>query len=67
MKITGVCTQLYKFEMDRPIGDADSPQGRKQNVSLAVFIDTAGAGPVYTRSARPSQKRWIWNKELFYA
>lgn len=40
MKITGVRTQLYEFEMDRPIGDANSPQGRKQNVSLAVFIDT---------------------------
>lgn len=40
MKITGVRTVLYEFEMKRPLGDANSPTGRRHNATLAVFIDT---------------------------
>jgi L-alanine-DL-glutamate epimerase-like enolase superfamily enzyme len=40
MKITGVRTLLYEFELSRPIGDANSPQGRHRSAQLAVFVDT---------------------------
>ncbi len=40
MKITGVRTVLYEFDMARPLGDANNPRGVKRTASLAVFIDT---------------------------
>ncbi len=40
MKITRVRTKLYEFETTRPLGDANSPQGRKKSASLSIFIDT---------------------------
>ena len=40
MKITGVRTQLYRYNLTRPIGDANSPQGWSTGSHLAVFIDT---------------------------
>ncbi|MCB0185763.1 MAG: hypothetical protein KDE31_15955, partial [Caldilineaceae bacterium] len=40
MKITGVRTQLYQFEMTRHLGDANSPRGWKQGGHLAVWIET---------------------------
>jgi L-alanine-DL-glutamate epimerase-like enolase superfamily enzyme len=40
MKITGVRTKLYEFEMARPIGDANNPIGRKHSAQVAVFVDT---------------------------
>ncbi|MCB0063706.1 MAG: hypothetical protein KDE19_16400, partial [Caldilineaceae bacterium] len=40
MKITGVRTQLYQFDMTRYLGDANSPRGWKQGGHLAVWIDT---------------------------
>ena len=40
MKITGVRTKLYEYDMLRPLGDANSPQGRSRVASLAVFIET---------------------------
>lgn len=40
MKITGVRTKLYEFEMARPIGDANNPVGRKHSAQVAVFVDT---------------------------
>ena len=40
MKITGVRTRLYEFEMARPIGDANNPAGRKHSAQVAVFVDT---------------------------
>ena len=40
MKITGVRTQLYEYEMERSLGDANNPIGRIGNATLAVFIDT---------------------------
>jgi len=40
MKITGVRTKLFQMALDRPLGDANGPQGRKTMSSLAVWIDT---------------------------
>jgi L-alanine-DL-glutamate epimerase-like enolase superfamily enzyme len=40
MKITGVRTQLYRYNLTRPIGDANSPKGWATGSHLAVFIDT---------------------------
>jgi len=40
MKVTGIRTTLYEFEMSRKIGDANFPEGRKRAAGLAVFIDT---------------------------
>lgn len=40
MKITGVRTKLYRFEMTRPLGDANNPRGSKQSTNMAVYIDT---------------------------
>lgn len=40
MKITRVRTQPYTFELTRPIGDANLPQGGSISRSLAVFIET---------------------------
>ncbi len=38
MKITGVRTKLYEHDMLRPLGDANSPTGRKKTAGLAVFF-----------------------------
>ena len=40
MKITRIRTRLYEFETTRPLGDANSPQGRKKSTCLSTFIDT---------------------------
>ena len=43
MKITGVRTKLWEFELSRPLGDANSPNfGRAQTkrLCMGVFIDT---------------------------
>jgi L-alanine-DL-glutamate epimerase-like enolase superfamily enzyme len=40
MKITRVHTQPYTFELTRPIGDANLPEGGAVSRSLAVFIET---------------------------
>ncbi len=40
MKITRIMTKLYEFESTRPLGDANSPQGRKKFAYLSIFIDT---------------------------
>ena len=40
MKITGVRTTLYEYDMLRPLADANGPAGRQQTSGLAVFIDT---------------------------
>jgi len=40
MKITGVRTKLYSFDMKRPLGDANSPTGWQRTTQMAVFIDT---------------------------
>jgi L-alanine-DL-glutamate epimerase-like enolase superfamily enzyme len=40
MKITGVRTKLYHFNLKRPLGDANSPRGWQGSTHMAVFIDT---------------------------
>ncbi len=40
MKITGVRTQNYEFDLKRRLGDANNPRGWLRNIGLAVFIDT---------------------------
>ena len=40
MKITGVRTQPFELTMDRPIGDANNPQGRQHFDGSALWIDT---------------------------
>ena len=40
MPITGVRTQLYEIPLTRPLGDANSPKGRRTMASLAVFLET---------------------------
>lgn len=40
VKITGVRTMPYEFEMARPLGDANLPQGSRRAAGMAVFIDT---------------------------
>ena len=56
MRITGVRTALYEYELRRPIGDVQLPGGARRSAELAVFLDTdegvtgvaiagAGSGP----------------------
>ncbi|MBZ0289315.1 MAG: mandelate racemase/muconate lactonizing enzyme family protein [Anaerolineae bacterium] len=40
MKITGVRTQIYEFDLQRWLGDANNPRGWLRNIGLAVFLDT---------------------------
>ncbi|MSQ08818.1 MAG: mandelate racemase/muconate lactonizing enzyme family protein [Dehalococcoidia bacterium] len=40
MKITGVKTTLYEIAMARPMGDANSPAGRKRSGGLTVEVTT---------------------------
>ena len=40
MKITGVRTHLYEFELPRALGDANYPPGSNQGAGLAIFLDT---------------------------
>src|SRR3712207_177419 len=40
MKITGVRTRLYEFQMPRALGDANLPSGSNRAAGLAVFLDT---------------------------
>jgi L-alanine-DL-glutamate epimerase-like enolase superfamily enzyme len=40
LKITDIRTVRYSFDLSRPIGDANFPEGRKRWSGLSVFIDT---------------------------
>lgn len=40
MRITGVETVLYDYELSRPIGDVNIPTGMYRRTDLAVFIGT---------------------------
>jgi L-alanine-DL-glutamate epimerase-like enolase superfamily enzyme len=57
MRITGVRTALYEYELRRPIGDVQLPDGARRSAELAVFLTTdegvtgvaiasAGSGPI---------------------
>jgi L-alanine-DL-glutamate epimerase-like enolase superfamily enzyme len=40
MKLTAIRTRPYQFELKRPLGDVNFPEGRKLWSGLAVFLDT---------------------------
>lgn len=40
MKITGVRTRLYQYQLSRPLGDANYPKGSANAAGLAIFLDT---------------------------
>jgi L-alanine-DL-glutamate epimerase-like enolase superfamily enzyme len=40
VKITGARTRLYEFEMDRPLGDANLPEGTRSATGMLLFIDS---------------------------
>lgn len=40
MKITGLRTKAYQFDLKRPLGDVNFPEGRKKWAGMAVFVDT---------------------------
>jgi len=40
MKITGVRSQTYEIELDRPLGDANGPYGNTHLLMSALFLDT---------------------------
>lgn len=40
MRITGVRSVLYEYELRHPIGDANMPSGARRRVDLAVFVST---------------------------
>ena len=49
MKITGIRTQPYEFEMSRPIGDSNNPVGRDVMKATALWLDTdAGVSGIST-------------------
>jgi L-alanine-DL-glutamate epimerase-like enolase superfamily enzyme len=58
LRITGIRTTRYEYDLQRPIGDANFPEGRRRWGGLAVFIDTdAGLTGVSIGSA--SARRFI--------
>ena len=40
MKITGVRTRIYENALDRPIADANRPEGLKRLAGMLLFLDT---------------------------
>ena len=40
MKITGIRTKAYDFELDRRYGDANFPDGRTASSGMVVYVDT---------------------------
>jgi L-alanine-DL-glutamate epimerase-like enolase superfamily enzyme len=52
LRIKGIRTTRYAYDLQRPIGDANFPEGRRRWGGLAVFIDTdAGVTGVSIGSA----------------
>ncbi len=39
MKITRIHSQLYEYDLARPLGDVNSPDGRTRACDLAVFVE----------------------------
>ena len=58
MRITGVRTRLFEVELDRPLGDANSPTGRSRWSGLAVHVDT-DEGLVGTALGSPGSRAQI--------
>ena len=44
MKVTGIRSVLYGYELARPIGDVHLAEGARHGVELAVFVDTDEPG-----------------------
>ena len=40
MKVTGVRTEVYEFEVERLVGDANCPEGMRRWAGMGVFLDT---------------------------
>lgn len=40
MKVTEVRTEVYEFELERPVGDANFPDGMRRWAGMGVFVDT---------------------------
>ena len=40
MKVIGIRTRPYFFELDRFMGDANFPSGNKQMSGMIVYVDT---------------------------
>ena len=60
MKITGVETVLYEYELSRPIGDVNIPDGMRRRADLAVFsapTKASTASPPPAGSASPPSPR----------
>ena len=58
MKITGVRTRLYQFELARPLGDVNYPRGSKAAAGLAIFLDT-DEGVTGVMSGNPGSRAMI--------
>jgi L-alanine-DL-glutamate epimerase-like enolase superfamily enzyme len=58
MKITGVRTKLYQFEMTRRLGDANNPTGGRRATNLAVYVDT-DSGLTGVTIGSPSSRAFI--------
>jgi L-alanine-DL-glutamate epimerase-like enolase superfamily enzyme len=58
MRITGIRTQLYEYELARPLGDANSPGGRTRACDLAVFVDS-DEGLTGVAIGKPGARRQI--------
>lgn len=58
MKITNIRTQLYEYDLSRPLGDANSPAGRSRACDLAVFIET-DEGPTGVTIGNPGARSQI--------
>ncbi|MBT3346225.1 MAG: mandelate racemase/muconate lactonizing enzyme family protein [Gemmatimonadetes bacterium] len=81
MKITGVRTQAYQIEMERPIGDANDPDGGRLMPGSALWLDTDegisgisfGGGPMVSELVErvligqdPRGVRGLWNQMVDY-
>ena len=62
MKITEIRTISYAFDLSRPIGDANFPEGRKRWSGMAVFVDT-DQGLTGVSLGSPSAKESIGSLE----
>ena len=58
MKLTAVRTKPYQFELKRPLGDVNFPEGRKLWAGLAVFLDT-DEGLCGVSIGNPGSQRFI--------
>jgi L-alanine-DL-glutamate epimerase-like enolase superfamily enzyme len=58
VKITGVRTRLYQFELARPLGDVNLPRGSRAAAGLAIFLDT-DEGVAGVMSGNPGSRAMI--------